>query len=712
MECIRDQFHEGVVLDGRFRIDRDLNHGSFGAVFVATDLTTDEQVAIKILTKKSAVPDGMDTSFAIDDAADELACHELLGNHKNTVNLLHTWESDSHVYMALEFCPYGDLYEAIRIDHGPNNTEEVKDFIQQLVDAVEYLHSKGLYHRDIKAENIFLCPNQVFKLGDFGLATRNDWCYDTTVGSDRYMAPEQYDSAGAGYSPAQADIWAIGLILLNVLFAKNPFMKPTMEDKIFLDYSRDSQSLFDVFTDMSQDTFDVIKCCMSLDPKKRSLQKVREAIERVVSFTDGFDDEEDCRPTPFVREPVAFVTANREPLRTPTIKSTMSSEGLTAFPWQQALRESAAQPIRQLSVIREPDNLCESYSEDLFSTSTENSSHWSYIKVATPGTSMMESSLGASVFSNYNMLTGRPALKKLPSLASVSGSLPINMDKSRAMASVFGKKEAVAKSWSDMWDEDEDEDEVDEIEERKVQNNARTFSHEETKVDVDESAVVFEEDEEEAVVLSTKKDSDLNLQKSVSGEKTENEMQHEVFGDIDGDSASDAFFFQQDTPKKVEKKAPAIYTPPCKRNSDAADKWTALGARRRGLTGESMDKAPTSWRTDKRNVGMTTGSGIGFGSSLGTGVWDHKPAATGGVYYNNNQYKAKGALSRGFGQPHQQSPINFSRNNNYKTHNHNHLLVGRYEQENVDHTARGASLEEDAGDLEWVGGGRVGGLQL
>ena len=60
------------------------------------------------------------------------------------------------------------------------------------------------------------------KLGDFGLVTTEAWSYEASVGSDRYMAPEQYDPGDNGYAPAKADLWAIGICLLNVLFSRNP----------------------------------------------------------------------------------------------------------------------------------------------------------------------------------------------------------------------------------------------------------------------------------------------------------------------------------------------------------------------------------------------------------------------------------------------------------------------------------------------------------
>jgi serine/threonine protein kinase len=69
MECLKDRFYDGVILDGRFQTVSPLNHGSFGMVFMAKDLITDDFVAIKCLTKKSAANDS-DSSFAIDECSE------------------------------------------------------------------------------------------------------------------------------------------------------------------------------------------------------------------------------------------------------------------------------------------------------------------------------------------------------------------------------------------------------------------------------------------------------------------------------------------------------------------------------------------------------------------------------------------------------------------------------------------------------------------
>lgn len=592
MECLKDKFYEGVVLDGRFETVSPLNHGSFGMVFMAKDLLTNEHVAIKCLTKKSAAGE-CESSFAVDERSEELECHGRLGAHPNIVNLIHSFETDAHIYIVLEFCSRGDLYEAIRTGTGPLETEHVRQFMLQLVDAVAYIHSMGMYHRDIKPENIFLTQSGEMKLGDFGLATSDAWSYETTVGSDRYMSPEQYDSAQAGYAPEKADIWAIGICLLNILFSRNPFTTPTEADPLFLDFSRDKQSLFDVFPTMSQDTYEVIAQCMSLDPTKRSLAGVREALERVVSFTT-FDESLDdfC-----ASEHRIVASANREPLRTPSIQSPQMDTG--SFPWAKALHASPPQALRQLSAI--PDD--EDYSEDLFPSSEQSNRDWFSIGQQTPSmASVLDSSLGASMSS---LAIRRPAKNiSKPKAAPVSGSLPITMSRPKPMpslSSVFGKKnDVVSKSWSDLWDEDieEEEEEAERQLKARQAQNARTYSHESASGDVTLRQVS---------PLEEQSASTVNIGKPIPGA-----VQTKV-KDIDTDLVADGFFFH-DTPARPTQFVSPRYSPPPKRTT--FDKWSALGDRRRAYSGLEAERPVDLWKP-KKNVGL------GF-SGFGAGVWDNK----------------------------------------------------------------------------------------
>ncbi|KAJ9155766.1 Kinase-like protein [Coniochaeta hoffmannii] len=600
MECLRDAFKAGVVLGGRYETVSPLNHGSFGMVFRAKDLQTNQMVAIKCLTKKGAAEDAT-CELSIDENSEELLLHSYLGSHPNIVNLLDSFDTEAHTYIVLEFCERGDLYEAIRVGHGPLETEHVRRFMTQLIDAVEYIHSKGIYHRDIKPENIFLTESGAMKLGDFGLATRETWTYENSVGSDRYMSPEQYDSAGAGYSPAQADIWAIGVCLLNVLFSRNPFTTPTESDPLFLDFSRDKQSLFDVFPSMSQDTFEVIAQCMSLDPRKRSLAGVRAALDRVISFTT---DDEVLDDFCTVDRPV-IASANREPLRTPSIQSPAVDNG--AFPWAKALH-ATPKPIRQLSTIH--DN--ESYTEDLFSKSGATAtSGWLSGSVQT---SSMSSVLDSSLDASMQALPLNFARLKLPTrkVSPTAGSLPIAMNKPRqsAMSWALAHREPVSKSWSDLWDEDEEE--ANQMEALK-ELNSRTWSHE-SKTEVNDNSAIDNDDTPRQGLSPAAKSASLHVEDDTPS------IAAAISDDIDEDLISDGFFFHDAPPAKKQPLTP--YSPPSNKR-DHLDKWAALGEKRRAVAGNNHSSTPiksydvTTFKSENR-----VGHSSLFASKAGHGVSD------------------------------------------------------------------------------------------
>ena len=593
MECMKTRFVEGLLLDGRYKSVSPLNHGSFGMVFLAKDTSTGDDVAVKSLSRFSSKEC---PAIDVDENSVELVCHERLGHHPNIVNLIHSFETKAHIYLVLEYCSMGDLYEAIRLGRGPLETENVREFMLQLVNAVEFMHSKGLYHRDIKPENIFLCQDGSMKLGDLGLATTDAWSYEACVGSDRYMAPEQYDPTDNGYSPAKADTWAVGICLLNILFSRNPFVTPTESDKLFNDFARDNQALFDIFPNMSQDTFDVLVHAMAVDPSKRSLSAVRQALEKVLSFTTDGDILDDfCTEA---RE-VAPASANREPLRTPSISSPQVDEN-GAFPWSKALHVSPHR--RQLSAI--PDT--ESYTEDLFPDSEKDRSSWYSIAQNSSVTSGLDSNINASLKS----MVLQPPAPRNPSHSQpvrVPSSLPARMT---SLSSIFGKKNnTVAKSWSEIWDEDE-EDEFLEHEaavEKRREYNSRTWS----QASKDDHTPI-------RIGLSKMNESAANTRvqtpKQVQPPKNDTVSDHDIF------------LFEEAPPrysppsKRAVSDTPEPTQPVTTKGSSIIDKWVALGNRRR----QYDQGAETTPEVSGKRAANANSWRAGFGLKVFSGYrgWD------------------------------------------------------------------------------------------
>ena len=595
MDCVWTNFKKGLLLGSRFQTISPLNHGSYGMVSLAKDILTGEMVALKCLTKSTSE---VTSGLAIDERSEELAIHSRIGHHPNIVNLLYSFETESHTYLVLEYCANGDLYEAIRTTRGPQETENVRESMLQLVGAVEFLHSKGLYHRDIKPENVFLSQTGSVKLGDFGLATMDKLSFECAVGSDRYMAPEQLDPSLNGYSPEKADIWAIGICLLNVLFSRNPFACPTVTDPLFADFLRDRQSLFDVFPNMSYDTFDVLMQCLLVDPAKRSLANVRDALERVVSFTT--DDElldEFCTED---RETVG-VTANREPLRTPSISTALGDQD-TPFPWAKALQMTPQRPMRPLSSILDVD----SCSEDLFPASDKSDRDWFSVKPDDASvSSIADSGLGVSLKPAEPIDIKTEKSKPIP----ITGSMP-----SRSiLPSIFGKRDSAAKSWSDMWDEDE------ELMESERENTIRPCKS--------VSNLRVEKNSGRKSVSSSRRGL-KELKNPLMVHNSRNRSPRTVNGYSSGRGLVGS----------VEPKLRSLQKESFTTRKSGMDKWTALGDRRREARqalSESLTPTTTppvnialdhvsssrkrarsrmaSWRLSKAGLTMPSGAGVGLG---------------------------------------------------------------------------------------------------
>jgi serine/threonine protein kinase len=586
---MRNNFVEGALLNGRFRTVAPLNHGSFGMVFKARDTWTGEFVALKCLTKPSA--SGYVSTLAVDDRSEELSIHRRIGEH--------------HTDLVLEFCANGDLDEAIRVGRGPGQTDHVRECMLQLVDAVEHMHSKGVYHRDIKPENILLDRNGAMKLGDFGLATTDAWSTEAAVGSDRYMAPEQYDPTTTGYSPAAADTWAIGICLLNILFSRNPFATPTLDDPLFSDFFNDRQTLFDVFPNMSQDTYEVLVHSLALDPAKRSLTAVKEALMRVVSFTTDDESLDDFCAEDTV---VAPASANREPLRTPSI-STPALDQNGAFPWARAL--AMTPPVRQLSAIPDTE-LAEPF------PAQQSTRDWFAVKPDTASlASFVDSGLGVSFKSTNMDLKLDPVRFNRTKPVPISGSLPISMARPiPSMAAVFGKKrELVSKSWSDLWDEDEEENAEHPAEtENDHMMPVRGRSEEWQAEKQDESGRQTPRDTSRVGLTEIKNPAFINNSRNRTPEAARSRANTDV-------SEQTGFVFEDDLPA-----VPATpitpgnqrYSPPSKRS--LLDKWASLGDRRRNYPTPSKVLAQTlsapprkrsragSWRA--RNIDINKSQSI------------------------------------------------------------------------------------------------------
>lgn len=121
----------------------------------------------------------------------EIRLHWEASAHRNVVSMLKIIDGSDCIFVILEYCPEGDLfYNITECGQYVGKDDLAKRIFLQILDAVEFCHSRGIYHRDLKPENVLVKDHgETVKLADFGLATSSERSDDYGCGSTFYMSP-------------------------------------------------------------------------------------------------------------------------------------------------------------------------------------------------------------------------------------------------------------------------------------------------------------------------------------------------------------------------------------------------------------------------------------------------------------------------------------------------------------------------------------------
>lgn len=221
-----------------------LGSGMCGPVYVIKDNRTGQEFAGKSV-RKNALNARLQC-----DLQREIGILKQL-DHPNVIKLIETIEDEEHIWLVLELCTGGELFEFVT--NAYYSERQAARLFRSMVRAVHYCHRAGICHRDLKLENfLFESENDKskspqIKLIDFGLSSK--YCIKglprkmtSLVGTSYYMAPEML--AGEGYT-VSSDIWALGVILFMLLSGKPPFNGRT--DKEIVRHAAKSKVTFGPF---------------------------------------------------------------------------------------------------------------------------------------------------------------------------------------------------------------------------------------------------------------------------------------------------------------------------------------------------------------------------------------------------------------------------------------------------------------------------------
>jgi serine/threonine-protein kinase len=277
---------EGDIIAGKYRVEKVLGAGGMGVVVAAMHIDLEQRVALKFLLAEATSHPEVAARFA----REAKAAAKIQSEHVAKVLDVATLPNGSP-YMVMEFMDGEDL-EHVSRKVGPMPPPVAVGYILQACEAIAEAHAVGIVHRDIKPANLFLArrPNgdAIVKVLDFGISKSNMSTSQASLtrtsailGSPLYMSPEQMASAKS--VDTRSDIWALGVVLYELLAQRPPFPADTMPELIAAVLQGQPDPITNARPDVPPELAAAIHHCLEKDPARR-FQNVAEFAGALAPF--------------------------------------------------------------------------------------------------------------------------------------------------------------------------------------------------------------------------------------------------------------------------------------------------------------------------------------------------------------------------------------------------------------------------------------------
>jgi len=239
-----------------------LGEGSYGSVSRGVHKSTAVARAIKTIAKTKVKH--------IERFRKEIAIMKIM-DHPNIIKLFETFEDHHNIYLAMELCSGGELFDRI-VEASHFSEKEAAIVMQQMLRAIFYLHEQHICHRDLKPENFLFqskapIEGNVLKLIDFGLSSKfkDGEAMSSRAGTPYYVSPQVL----AGKYNNLCDLWSAGVIMYVLLCGQPPFFGHT--DQEVLAKVKQGYLTFGPkeWTGVSQDAKDLVRMLVKMDPSER-----------------------------------------------------------------------------------------------------------------------------------------------------------------------------------------------------------------------------------------------------------------------------------------------------------------------------------------------------------------------------------------------------------------------------------------------------------
>ena len=215
---------------GDYLLNEELGSGGFAKVVQGIHIPTGEKVAVKIMDKAQIFSEPLN----LNRIRREIAILKIV-RHKNIIKLYELMETPNKIYLVMEYCNGGELFDYI-VSKQHLTERQACRFFQEIIDSLEYLHSLNIVHRDIKPENLLLDTTGhhiSLKLIDFGISNcyNPDKLLNTPCGTASYAPPEMHK--GEEYYGLLSDVWSAGVVLYAMVFGYLPFCEDDEDTNVF-----------------------------------------------------------------------------------------------------------------------------------------------------------------------------------------------------------------------------------------------------------------------------------------------------------------------------------------------------------------------------------------------------------------------------------------------------------------------------------------------